>query len=585
MHIRYTPSSRPFDARVPFAGKLEDRRNATGEHPLSRKYVIGLDYGTESGRALLVAVDNGEEIACAVKPFGDGVIDDVLPGTGEKLPPDWALQNPADYIDVLETVIPAVLAEAGVSGDDVIGIGTDFTACTVIPVDKASEPLCMQVAWKENKHAWVKLWKHHGAQAQADRVTALAEERGEEWLARYGGKVSSEWLFPKALEVLEEAPDVYDATDRFIEAGDWLALYLTGVEKRNACAAGYKALWDEAYPTPDFLGALNPKFANIVEEKLGNDIVAAGTPVGGLKADIAKKLGLKEGTVVAAGGIDAHVGVPGSQATKPGQMVLIMGTSLCHMVCHTEKLSIPGLAGVVKDGILPGYFGYEAGQAAVGDIFAWFIDNCVPAAIHEQASAKGTDIHGLLASQAADLKPGESGVLCLDWWNGNRSVLVDAELSGLMIGMTLSTTPAEMYRAVLESTAFGTYKIIRACEDGGLPVNEIIACGGLPNKNPLLMQIFADVTNRSIRIAESEQTVALGAAIWGAVAAGAEAGGYASVSEAANAMAGLREETYTPNPEAHSVYKTLFAEYEKLHDYFGRGTNDVMRVLKGLKRS
>ncbi len=550
---------------------------------MARKYAIGLDYGTESGRALLVAVDNGEEIATAVEPYPDGVIDDKLPGTGESLPPDWALQNPRDYLHVLEKVVPQVLKDSGVSGDDVIGIGTDFTACTMLPIDATGTPLCMKPEFAKNPHAWVKLWKHHGAQPEADKINELAEKRGEDFLARYGGKISSEWFFPKALQILDEAPEIYDAADKLIEAGDWLVLQLCGEEKRNACAAGYKAIWDDGYLSPDFFKALDPRFENIVRDKMSEDVYPAGVKAGGLLPEMAKKLGLKAGTAVATGGIDAHVAVPATAATEAGKMVMIMGTSLCHMVCGTEKKVVEGMCGVVKDGILPGFYGFEAGQSAVGDIFAWFVNTCVPASVAEAAAKAGMDIHGYLAKEAEGLKPGESGVLCLDWWNGNRSILVDADLSGLMIGMTLTTTPAEMYRAVLESTAFGTYTIIRQLEEGGVPISELYACGGLPGKNPFLMQIFADVTNREIKISASDQTVALGSAMWGAVAAGSGAGGFDDVTQAAKKMARLRDTVYKPDAKAHAAYEKLYAIYRRLHDLFGCGTDMAMKELKSIK--
>ena len=550
---------------------------------MARKYVIGLDFGTESGRALLVAVDSGEEVATAVQNYRDGVIDETLPGSGKRLEPDWALQNPADYLHTIEQVIPKVLQTSGVSGEDVIGIGTDFTACTMLPIDEAGAPLCMKPEFAGNPHAWVKLWKHHAAQPEADLMNQVARERGEAFLDTYGGKISSEWLFPKALQILNEAPEIYEAADRFIEAGDWIVLRLCGEEKRNACAAGYKAIWDEGFPCKEFFKDLDPRFENIVEDKLSNDIYPAGVRAGGLLPEIAEKIGLKPGTAVATGGIDAHVAVPASTVAEPGKMVLIMGTSVCHMVCGEEKKVIEGLCGVVKDGILPGYYGFEAGQSAVGDIFAWFVNNCVPGSVREEAARRGMDVHGYLSEGAAKLKVGESGVLCLDWWNGNRSVLVDADLTGLMMGMTLTTTPAEMYRAVLESTAFGTYKIIKQLEEGGCPITELFACGGLPNKNPLLMQIFADVTNREIRISASDQTVALGSAMWGAVAAGSVAGGYDSVTDAARKMARLREEKYVPNAQNHAMYQRLFAEYERLHDYFGRNASSAMKNLKAIR--
>lgn len=553
---------------------------------MGRKYVLGLDYGTESARALLVAVDNGDEVATAVERYPDGVIDDVLPGSGKKLPPDWALQNPRDYLTVLEKIVPRALKDAGVSGEDVIGIGTDFTACTMMPVDKEGMPLCMSPQWQANPHAWVKLWKHHAAQPEADKINDVAQRRGEAFPARYGGKISSEWFFPKALQILDEAPEVYAAADRFIEAGDWLVLQLCGEEKRNACVAGYKAMWDEGYPSSDFFKALDPRFEHVVTEKMRSDIYPAGVRAGGLLPEVAKKLGLKPGTAVATGGVDAHVAVPAATVTDAGKMVMIMGTSLCHMVCGTDKRIIEGMCGVVKDGILPGYYGYEAGQSAVGDIFAWFVEQCVPGYVEAEAKRAGLDVHGYLGKQAGALHPGESGVLCLDWWNGNRSILVDADLSGLMIGLTLSTTPAEMYRAVLESTAFGTYTIIKQLEAGGVPITELYACGGLPGKNPLLMQIFADVTNREIKISASDQTVALGAAMWGAVAAGADAGGYADITAAAKKMARLRDTVYRPNQEAHAAYEKLYGIYRRLHDLFGRSSGDAaMKELKAMRQS
>ncbi|MBN2309259.1 MAG: ribulokinase [Candidatus Hydrogenedentes bacterium] len=552
---------------------------------MGRKFVIGLDFGTESGRALLVAVDNGEEVAMAVEPYPHGVIDEALPDSGRRLEPDWALQDPSDYLHVLEHVVPKVLQTSGVAGEDVIGIGTDFTACTMLPIDEEGTPLCMKPEFHDNPHAWVKLWKHHAAQPEADRINALARERGEDFLARYGGKISSEWFFPKALQTLDEAPEVYDAADRLIEAGDWIVLQLCGEERRNACVAGYKAIWDEGYPSPEFFKALDPRFEHVVADKLSDDIYPAGVRAGGLLPEIAAKVKLRPGTAVATGGVDAHVAVPAATVTDEGKMVMIMGTSVCHMVCGKEKRAVEGMCGVVKDGILPGYYGFEAGQTAVGDIFAWFIESCVPGAVSDAAARVGTNVHAYLSEQAAQLKVGESGILALDWWNGNRSVLVDADLTGLMVGMTLATTPAEMYRALLESTAFGTYKIIRQLEEAGLPITELYACGGLPGRNPLLMQIFADVTNREIKVSASDQTVALGSAMWGAVAAGAAGGGYDTVTEAAGKMARLKDTTFKPCPDAHAKYEQLYAEYERLHDLFGRGGDDVMKNLKSIKLS
>jgi len=548
------------------------------------RVALGLDFGTESCRALLVDVATGDEVATAVYKYPDGVIDTQLPGSGKKLEPDWALQNPRDYLDAVHKTIPEVLKKSGVKPEQVVGIGTDFTACTMLPIDSQGVPLCMKREFADNPHAWVKLWKHHAAQPEADHINKVARERGEEFLSRYGGKISSEWFFPKALQILNEAPEIYEAADRLIEGSDWIVLQLTGVEKRNACVAGYKALWDEGYPSKAYFKAVHPRMENVVKEKLREDIYPSGTKAGGLTRPMAEKTGLPEGTAVAVGGVDAHVAVPAATVVEAGKMVMIMGTSICHMVVDKKKRVIQGLCGVVKDGILPGYYGYEGGQSAVGDIFGWFVKHAVPAYCTDEAKKKGVDIHQLLTEMASHLKPGESGLIALDWWNGNRSVLVDADLTGLLMGYTLNTRPEEIYRALIEATAFGTYTIIKALEDGGVPIDELYACGGLP-KNKLLMQIYADVTNRELKIAASDQATALGSALWGAVAAGKKAGGYDTITEAARNMARIKKESFKPDRRNHELYLKLFSEYRQLHDLFGRGGNDVMKRLKNLKTS
>jgi len=549
------------------------------------KYAIGVDYGTESGRAVLVDVTNGREVATAVHPYGDGVIDEALPGTNIELPPDFALQNPEDYIEVLRVTIPAVLQEGGVDSEDVIGIGTDFTACTMLPIDEAGTPLCMKPEWRDNPYAWIKIWKHHAGQPEANRLNEIAREQGEGWLSRYGGKISSEWLFPKIWETLNKAPEVYEAADRYLEAADWIVLQLTGEERRNSCTAGYKAIWSkrEGYPGDDFFAALDPRLRTVVDDKLSREIYPLGQRAGVLTQEMAEITGLKPGTAVSIGNVDAHVSVPAATVVEPGRMVMIMGTSICHMVLGTEEHIVPGMCGLVQDGIIPGFFGYEAGQSCVGDHFSWFVDNCVPAEYHEEAKARGLNAHQLLEEKAAQQKPGAHGLLALDWWNGNRSVLVDVDLTGLLVGATLATRPEDIYRALIEATAYGTRVIIETFEENGVAVNEIVACGGLPERNKLLMQIYADVTGREIKISASQQTPALGSAMFGAVAAGKEAGGYDSIFEAAKHMARLKDEMYTPIPEHQAVYGRLYAEYIHLHDYFGRSENDVMKRLKQLK--
>jgi L-ribulokinase len=551
---------------------------------MSKKYSLGVDFGTESGRALLVDVQTGEEIATSVYKYDDGVIDEYLPGGKIKLGHDWALQNPADYIKVFKNTIPEVLRLANVKPEDVIGVGIDFTACTMLPIDKNGTPLCMLDEFKDEPNAWVKLWKHHAAQLQANKINAIGRQRNEDWVPRYGGRYSSEWFFSKALQTLEEAPKVYEATDRFLEAADWVVLQLTGEEKRNACTAGYKAMWDKGlgYPSKDFFKALNPKMENIVDEKLSRMIYPAGTKAGEITAEMAKLTGLKQGTAVAVGNVDAHVAVPAATVVDARKMVMIMGTSICHMFMENEKVYVDGMCGVVEDGILAGFYGYEAGQSAVGDIFAWFVNTCVPPEYFDEAKKKGLDIHNLLVEKARLLKPGESGLLAIDWWNGNRSVLVDADLTGLLMGANLNTKPEEIYRALIEATAFGTNKIIKSFEDKGLKIDELYGCGGLP-KNKLLMQIYSDVTGKEILVAESGQASALGSAMFGAVAAGSKVGGYDNINDSAKKMARVKDETFKPNKANHGVYKKLYAEYEILHDYFGRGTNDVMKRLKQIK--
>jgi L-ribulokinase len=550
--------------------------------PASGPCVLGIDFGTESGRAVLVEVRSGAELASAVHRYANGIIDTVLPPTGARLWPEWALQDPADYLRTLDETIPNVLRQADVSAEDVIGVGLDFTACTMLPVDDAGQPLCFDPRFAGRPHAWVKLWKHHAAQPEADQMNRVARERGEPFLARYGEKISSEWLIPKILQILHEAPDVYRAAAAFMEAADWVVLQLTGLERRNACTAGYKAMWDRdgGYPSPEYLAALHPDLRNLVADKLSGDIYSQGQRAGGLTMDMARRLGLRPGTAVAVANVDAHVSVPACSVVEPGRMVMVMGTSSCHLVLSPDKRLVPGVCGVVEDGIVPGYFGYEAGQPAVGDMLGWFADRCVPPGYWQQAGERGLDIHGLLEHEASRLRPGGSGLLALDWWNGNRSVLVDGGLSGVLVGATLQTRPEEIYRALIEATAFGTRLIIDNFRRYGVPVDELYACGGLPERNPLLMQIYSDVLGMEIKLSASRHTPALGAAMFGAVAAGAAAGGYDDIVEAARHMACLKPEVVRPNLEAHTVYKRLYAEYQRLHDYFGRGENAVMQTLK-----
>jgi len=544
------------------------------------KYTIGVDFGTESGRAVVVRVSDGAELGSAVHEYADGVIDETLPTSGKRLPPEWALQNPDDYIAVFQNAVPEALRQSGVDPADVIGIGVDFTACTMMPTLADGTPLMRLPEWRDNPHAWVKLWKHHAAQPEADKINATAREMGLGWLDRYGGKISSEWFFSKVLQILDEAPEVYRAADRLIEAADWVVWQLCGVETRNTCTAGYKAIYqDGTFPSREYLAALHPELADVVDTKMKRELAPLGGKAGELTEEAARWTGLRPGIAVAVANVDAHVTVPAARVTDTNVMVMIMGTSTCHMVMDSKLVNVPGMCGVVDGGIIPGYYGYEAGQSGVGDIFAWFVDNAVPPEYHAAAERAGMNLHAYLESEAAKQKPGEHGLLALDWWNGNRSVLVDVDLSGLLIGATLATRAPDIYRALIESTAFGTRVIIESFENSGVPINTIVAAGGLPEKNTMLMQIYADVTGREFRVIGSTQGPALGSAMHAAVAAGA----YPDIQAAAEKMGKLRDEVYRPIAEHVPVYDKLYAEYVTLHDYFGRGENDVMKRLRAIR--
>ena len=551
------------------------------------RYTIGVDFGTESARAVLVDVADGRELGVEVYKYRNGVIDERLPAPDADvvLGPDWALQDPDDYIETFKRTVPAVVVRAGIDPGAVIGIAVDFTACTMLPTKADGTPLCFLEEFRRRPHAWVKLWKHHAAQPEADDVNRVAAEMGETWLARYGGKISSEWFFPKALQILREAPEIYRAADRLIEAADWVVWQLTGVETRNNCTAGYKAIWsaEDGFPRREFFAALDPEFADVVDTKMSRSIARLGDVAGRLSPRAAEWTGLPAGIAVAVANVDAHVSAPAATVTETGTLVAIMGTSTCHIVLADDAPVIPGACGVVADGVVPGLFGYEAGQSAVGDIFGWFVEHLVPPVYHDRARERGVGVHEILEEDAALLRPGQSGLLALDWWNGNRSILVDADLTGVLVGMTLATTAPEIYRALIEATAFGTRVIIDAFERGGVRIDRVVACGGLPERNRLLMQIYADVTGRAFRVAASAQTPALGSAMFAALAAGPEAGGYASIKDAAARMAHLRDDVYEPIPAHRDVYDQLYGEYVRLHDLLGRDGDSVVKRLKRLR--
>jgi L-ribulokinase len=547
-------------------------------------YVIVVDFGTLSARALVVRVSDGAEAGTAVRDYTHGVIDREL--HGRELPPDWALQDPGDYTEALSVVVPAAIGDAGIDPGQLIGVATAFTASTCMPVlaDAAGTPLCQLPDLAGRPHAYPKLWKHHAAQPQADRINAAAHERQEKWINRYGGKISSEWQFAKALQVLDEDPEIYQLADRWIEAADWIIWQLCGTETRNACTAGYKGIFQDGhYPSPDFLAALDPRFASFAADKLDHPIAPLGGLAGRLTPAAAALTGLPEGIAVAVGNVDAHVTLPAAGSCAPGTMVAIMGTSTCHVMNGqsmngTGLAQVPGMCGAVDGGIVAGLWGYEAGQSGVGDIFAWFTRNGVPGEFAEEARRRGVALPQLLDEKAAAAPPGGNGLIALDWENGNRSVLVDAGLSGVIVGLTLATTAPEIYRALLEATAFGTRLIIETFDASGVPVTELVVAGGLIKSAPL-MQIYADVTRRPLSVIGSDQGPALGSAIHAAVAAGA----YPDVPAAASAMGRVNRDVYQPDEARADVYDELYAEYVRLHDYFGRGTNEVMYRLRAIR--
>ncbi|MET0455206.1 MAG: ribulokinase [Mycobacterium sp.] len=543
------------------------------------KYTVGIDFGTLSGRALVVRVSDGREMGSAEHAYRHGVISEELPSRpGVRLPDDYALQVPADYVDVLRFAVPEAVASAGVAPADVIGIGTDFTACTMVATRSDGTPLCQLEHFAERPHAYAKLWRHHAAQPQADRINTLAAVRGESWLSRYGGFISSEWEFAKGLQILEEDPEIYAAMDRWVEGADWIVWQLTGRYVRNVSTAGYKAIrQDGHYPSREFLAGLNAGFADFVADKIDQPIGRLGEAAGTLTEQAAAWTGLPEGIPVAVGNIDAHVTAAAADAAEPGRLIAIMGTSTCHVMNGREVRDVPGMCGVVDGGITDGLWGYEAGQSGVGDIFAWFVNNCVPARYQDAATERGLSLHEYLSELAAEQTVGAHGLIALDWHSGNRSVLVDHHLSGAMVGQTLATTCVDQYRALLEATAFGTRMIVETFERSGVPVEELVVAGGLI-KNRLLMQIYADVTGLPLSCVESLQAPALGSAIHAATAAGF----YPDVPTAAGQMGRRKRNAFTPIAENNARYDALYAEYVALHDWFGRG-NTMMRRLRRLR--
>jgi len=547
---------------------------------MAGRYALGFDFGTESVRVLAVDIRDGRVAGQASRNYAHGVIDQELPTSGRKLPPDYALQHPQDWLTSLAAACRAAMKQGGVKAEQVVGIGVDFTSCTMLPCRRDGTPLCLSRRFEPVAPAWPKLWKHHGAKAAADRINQVARERREPWLARYGGVIGLEWFFCKVLETLQEEPAVYEAAEVWVEAGDWLVWQLVSGPfprcdvaglVRSTCQAGYKAQWNRrtGYPSADYFSAVHRKMGNIVAEKMPGTLLAPGQRAGELTAGAAKLLGLREGIPVSAAIIDAHSGVPGAGVADADTLVMVMGTSSCQMLNSKVEKLVPGIAGVVEEGILPGFFGYEAGQASVGDAFAWV------------ARVTGQS-HETLNARASELPPGSGGVIALDWLNGCRTPLMDGRVSGALVGMTLNTRPEQLYRAMMEATAFGVRWIVQTLREGGVPVKRFVASGGLPSRSPLLMQIYADVLNAKILLPETDQSVAMGAAILGCIAAGRAVTGYASIGQAIRTMSRFRQDlVYSPNATVRRRYETLYPLYRALAD--GQGTvASVMRSVREL---
>ena len=520
---------------------------------------LGLDFGTESVRAILVDAE-GTQRGIGTHAFRHGQITTSLPDSSDRLPPSHAFQDPADWLDSAIEATQEALTAASMDPNHVVGIGVDFTSCTMLPTKKDGTPLCQLEAWQNTPMAWPKLWKHHGALEQTDRMNQVARERDESFLNRYGGTIGLEWFFPKILETIEHAPHVAEAAEVWLEAGDWFVWQLVGGPEesltRSTCQAGYKAMWsaDEGYPSQDYFEAVHPKLAEAVRHRLPGVMRSPGQVAGHLLPAMASRLGLNAGTPVSTSIIDAHSAVPGVGAAEPGTLVMVLGTSSCHMINATSLASIDGIAGVVDGGILPGMFGYETGQAAVGDAFAW---------LKKLVNVNDFD---RLSTQATQLPPGAEGARCLDWMNGCRTPLMDGGVRGAFLGLGLEHTPAHLYLALMEASAFGLRWIVELLADGGVPIHRLVATGGLPHHNPAFVDVYADVLGMPIEIHPSEQGPAVGAAVLGMIAAGSDKSGFASVAQAAETMAGAKGESVVAQPrdERHAAYQTLYRDYRRI---------------------
>ena len=542
-------------------------------------YTIGVDYGTLSGRAVLADTADGRVLASVSLDYPHGVMDRQLPD-GTPLPRDWALQHPRDYLDVLEYTIPRLLRESGVRPEEILAVGVYVTAATPLPVTREGTPLCFLPEYQAEPHAYAHLWKHHAAQKLADRMTETAEARGEKWLEAYGGKVSCETALPKLWQVLEEAPRVYEAAAYWVEAADWIVWQLCGRPQQSACSAGFKYLYcaPEGYPSEDYFAALDPRLRHVMRDKCSLPVIPLFSRAGAMTPEAAERLGLRPGTAVAASIIDAHAGLPAAGITGPGEMVMILGTSACFMVCDEEYHPVSGCY-AVKDGILPGLWSYEAGQNSVGDAFAWMLRSCVPASVEREAEARGITVHEVLSGRAAAKQPGETGLLALDWFNGNRSILMDSALTGAILGLTLQTAPEDIYRAIAEAVVCGARTILDHFNANGVAVRKLLVTGGISRKNPMMMQMYADMLQMPVEVPKTFEGSASGAAMTAAAAAEAGMPGGRSVREIIRDMAPKEKTVYLPDPAKAEGYDRLFRLYTEMSEIMAREGSVMKRLL------
>ena len=551
---------------------------------MKKGYVFGYDFGTLSCRLTALDLSNGNLVFSHNFEYPHGVISEKLPDTNITLPPEWCLQHPSDWLDACTALSRKMLDTTGIDGAEVKSIGIDFTSCTLVPVAADGSALCMHKDFYNRPHAWPKLWKHHAAQECAEELEKEAKTHST-WLKDYfGNNVSSEWVFPKILQVIKEDYECYKSTDMYMEALDWLPFVLSGNNTRCTAGLGVNAFWvkGKGFPDRSFFKAIDPRFADVIAEKMKGKEVLVGQAIGKLTPEMADRMGLSTETVICSGHSDSAVAGCGAGATESGDMLLVMGTSTCHQMIFKDYHAFDGVCAIAGDGMVPGYYSYESGQPASGDVFQWYVDNCLPKEYEEEAAGQKISLLHLMDTKAGALKPGESGLIALDWLNGNRSILANYNLSGIIVGLTLATKPEEIFRALVEANLFGSRKIIENYRTNGITINRLFAVGSLAVKSPFVMQVLADILGDTIIVPKVENVPAMGSAVCAAAALGAENGGYATVQEAAAALIPKECLVYKTDAENHRIYNELYAYYNKLHDLFGL-EDSFMRELKKIR--